>query len=67
MILFLSSLFFCLVLYHIYLKNIWDNFCARTVFTLVFEYLYIVDTEGGDGAVNFAEVDSDYSEPGKHV
>ena len=40
---------------------------SRTVFTLVFVYVYIVDTEEGDGAVNFAELDSDYSEPGKHV
>ena len=37
------------------------------VFTLVFEYLHIVDTEGEDGAVNFTALDSDYSEQGKHV
>ena len=37
------------------------------VFTLVSDFFYTVDTEGGDGAANFAELDSDYSEPGKHV
>ena len=37
------------------------------VFTLVSDFFYNVDTEGGDGAANFAELDSDYSEPGKHV
>ena len=30
-------------------------------------FLYTVDTEGGDGAANFTELGSDYSEPGKHV
>ena len=39
----------------------------RTVFTLVSDFFYTVDTEQGDGAANFAELDSDYSEPGKHV
>ena len=29
--------------------------------------LYTVDTGGGDGAANFTELGSDYSEPGKHV
>ena len=63
----MSSLFFYLVFYQIYLKNIWNNFYTRTVFTLVLDFFYTVDTEGGDGAANFAELDSDYSEPGKHV
>ena len=40
---------------------------SRAVFTLEFVYVYFVDTEEGDGAVNFTELDSDYSEPGKHV
>ena len=30
-------------------------------------FSYTVDTEGGDGTANFAKLDSDYSEPGKHV
>ena len=38
-----------------------------TVFTLARMFLYTVDTEGGDGAANFTELGSDYSEPGKHV
>ena len=32
-----------------------------------FVYVYFIDTEEGDGAVNFTELDSDYSELGKHV
>ena len=32
-----------------------------------FVYAYFVDTEEGAGAVNFTTLDSDYSEPGKHV
>ena len=53
--------------YQIYLKKIWNNFYTRTVFTLVSDFFYNVDTEGGDEAANFTELDSDYSEPGKHV
>ena len=30
-------------------------------------FFYTVDTGVGDGAANFAQLDSDYSEPGKHV
>ena len=30
-------------------------------------FSYTVDTGGGDGAANLAQLDSDYSEPGKHV
>ena len=42
-------------------------FCTLTVFTLRAYFSYTVDTGGGDGAANFAQLDSDYSEPGKHV
>ena len=42
-------------------------FCTLTVFTLRTYFSYTVDTGGGDGAANFAQLDSDYSEPGKHV
>ena len=34
---------------------------------LVSDFFYNVDTEGGDGAANFTELDSDYSKLGKHV
>ena len=44
-----------------------EHFCAHTVFTLEHIFLYTVDTGGGDGTANFTELDSDYSEPGKHV
>ena len=67
MILFLSSSKFCLVFYQIYLKNIRNTFMHLTVFTIVRVFLYTVDTEGGDGATNLAQLGSDYSEPGKHV
>ena len=30
-------------------------------------FAYTVDTGGVDGTANFAKLDSDYSEPGKHV
>ena len=32
-----------------------------------FVYVYFVDTEEKAGAVNFTALDSDVSEPGKHV
>ena len=38
--------------------------CGIYVSIRLFEY---VDTEGRDGAANLTELDSDYSEPGKHV
>ena len=38
-----------------------------SVFTLARIFSYTVDTGGGDGAENLAQLDSDYSEPGKHV
>jgi hypothetical protein len=40
---------------------------SRAIFTLEIVYVIFVDTEGEDGAVNFTALDSDYSEPGKHV
>ena len=37
------------------------------VFTLVCIFRYTVGSGRGDGAANFAELDSDFSELGKHV
>ena len=37
------------------------------VFTLVTVFVIAVGSGRGDGAANFAELDSDFSEPGKHV
>ena len=37
------------------------------VFTLVPVSVIAVGSGRGDGAANFAELDSDFSEPGKHV
>ena len=37
------------------------------VFTLVPVIVIAVGSGRGDGAANFAELDSDFSEPGKHV
>ena len=37
------------------------------VFTLVPRFVIAVGSGRGDGAANFAELDSDFSEPGKHV
>ena len=67
MILFLSVLYFCLVFYSIYLEKIWNNFYARDDFHVSIRFRYTVGSERGDGAANFAELDSDFSEPGKHV
>ena len=67
MILFLFSLDFCLVFYHIYLKKIWNTFLYTHGIYVAYVFFYTVDTGGGDGAANFAQLDSDYSEPGKHV
>ena len=53
--------------YQIYLRNIWNTFVHLAVFTLRTYFSYTVDTGGGDGAANFTQLDSDYSEPGKHV
>ena len=67
MILFLSVLYFCLVFYSIYLENFWNNFYAHDDFHVSVRFRYTVSSGGGDGAANFAELDSDFSEPGKHV
>ena len=37
------------------------------VFTLAPVFVIAVGSGRGDGAANFAELDSDFSEPGKHV
>ena len=41
--------------------------CTRWFFTLVPVFVIAVGSGRGDGAANFAELDSDFSEPGKHV
>ena len=67
MILFLTIFKFCLVFYGIYLKNIWKSFCAGVGFHVSTRFVIAVGSGRGDGAANFAELDSDFSEPGKHV
>ena len=67
MILFLTIFKFCLVFYGIYLENFWNNFYARVGFHVSILFRYAVGSGRGDGAANFAELDSDFSEPGKHV
>ena len=67
MILFLSVLYFCLVFYSIYLEIFWNKLYARDDFHVSVRFRYTVGSGGGDGAANFAELDSDFSEPGKHV
>ena len=67
MILFLTVLKFCLVFYEIYLEIFWRSFCTRFGFHVSIRFRYTVGFGGGDGAANFAELDSDFSEPGKHV
>ena len=67
MILFLTVLYFCLVFYRIYLEKKLDNFYARVGFHVRMHFRYTVGSGRGDGAANFAELDSDFSEPGKHV
>ena len=37
------------------------------VFHVSARFRYAVGSGRGDGAANFAELDSDFSEPGKHV
>ena len=67
MILFLTFLKFCLV----FMGFIWEIFGKVSVhvlvFTLVPRFVIAVGSGRGDGAANFAELDSDFSEPGKHV
>ena len=53
--------------YGIYLEKFWNNFYTRNGIHVSIRFFYTVDTEGGDGTANFAELDFDYSEPGKHV
>ena len=67
MILFLSVLYFCLVFYSIYLEKFWNNFYARVNVHVSVRLRYTVGSRRGDGAANFAELDSDFPEPGKHV
>ena len=67
MILFLSISKFCLVFYGIYLKIFGKVSVHVLVFTLVPRFVIAVGSGRGDGAANFAELDSDFSEPGKHV
>ena len=43
------------------------SFYARVGFHVSMLLRYTVDSGRGDGAANFAELDSDFSEPGKHV
>ena len=43
------------------------KFYARVGFHVSMLFRYTVGSGRGDGAANFAELDSDFSEPGKHV
>ena len=67
MIPFLTVLKFCLVFYGIYLEIFLRSFCARVGFHVSARFRYAVGSGKRDGAANFAELDSDFSEPGKHV
>ena len=53
--------------YGIYLEIFWRSFYARVGFHVSARFRYAVGSGRGDGAANFAELDSDISEPGKHV
>ena len=44
-----------------------EIFMHALVFTLVPIFVIAVGSGRGDGAPNFAELGSDFSEPGKHV
>ena len=48
-------------------KTFGEIFMHALVFTLVPVFVIAVGSGRGDGAANFAELDSDFSEPGKHV
>ena len=48
-------------------KNIWQSFCACVGFHVSTRFVIAVGSGRGDGAANFAELHSDFSEPGKHV
>ena len=67
MILLLTVLKFCLVFYGIYLEFFWRSLYARVGFHVSARFRYAVGSGRGDGAANFAELDSDFSELGKHV
>ena len=67
MILFLTILKFCLVFYGIYLKKFGEVSVHPLVFHVSTRFVIAVGSGRGDGAANFAELDSDFSEPGKHV
>ena len=67
MIPLLTFLNVCLVFYGIYLEIFWRSFYARVGFHVSACFRYAVGSGRGDGAANFAELDSDFSEPGKHV
>ena len=45
----------------------WNNFYVRVGFHVSMLFRYTIGSGRGDGAANFAELDSDFSEPGKHV
>ena len=64
---FFVSLIFLSSFFSIYLEKIWNNFYARNGFHVSMLFCYTVGSGRGDGAANFAELDSDFSEPGKHV
>ena len=49
------------------MENFWRSFYARVGFHVSARFRYAVGSGSGDGAANFAELDSDFSEPGKHV
>ena len=53
--------------YGIYLESIWQSFCACVGFHVSTRFVIAIGSERGEGAANFAELDSDFSEPGKHV
>ena len=48
-------------------EKIWNNFYARVGFHVSMLLRYTVGSGRGDGAANFAKLDSDFAEPGKHV
>ena len=59
------------ILSSFFMGFIWEIFGKVSVhvlvFTLVPRFVIAVGSGRGDGAANFAELDSDFSEPGKHV
>ena len=64
---FSVSLIFLSSFDSIYLEIFWNKFYARNDFHVSVRFRYAVGSGRGDGAANFAELDSDFSEPGKHV